>query len=803
MASMHDFLNDVRYGCRILLRSPGFACVAILALALGIGANTAIFSTVDTVLLRPLAYPDADRLVMVWEDATHQSFPRNTPAPGNYFDWRRQNSVFTDMAAMRFRNANLTGDGAPEMVLGRGATASLFSVIGVQPMLGRAFTAEEDAAGERVVVLSYGLWQGRYGGDPGIVGRAIPMNGEPYTVVGVMPRSFHFPDRQTAFFWPSGLDAQATMRGNHFFTVVARLKPGVALKSAQVEMQTIARRLEAEYPETNTRIGVVVVPLREQIAGDVRAALLVLLAAAACVLLIACSNLANLTLARSAGRRRELAVRSALGAGRARLVRQMLTESSILALLGGVVGVAVGYAGTSLLETLVPEGLPGSSLAIDRRVLSFSAAATALTALLFGLLPALKSARVDCNDALKQGSRGGIGGRSRWIRNALVVSEVALAMVLLGGAGLMIETLRKMRGAETGFRPDNVFTLSLTLPPAKYPDQQRRAAFYETVLERVRALPGVQSAAFAGTLPFTSAGNTTFYAIEGRPEPGPGNAQDALYRPVTRDYIKTIGARLVEGRWFTTEDPARSPLVVVINQHFARQHWGEMSALGSRILFGDLNGPYTVVGVVKDVRERGLEFPMKPGLYVMIEQANAGGGGYLAVRTQTDPLALTKAVVDALWSVDKDQPVSMIRSMDMIVGEQMESRHLQMTLLTIFAGLALSLACLGIYGVLSYLVRQRRREIGLRMALGASTWQVARMFAGQGLALTALGSALGLAISLPTGRAMQTMLYEVTPTDLRIYAAVTALVCTVALAACYLPARRAARVDPMIALREE
>jgi hypothetical protein len=386
------------------------------------------------------------------------------------------------------------------------------------------------------------------------------MNGEPYTVLGVMPRNFPFPDRLTAFFWPSALGTEVTQRGSHYLAVVARLKPGVTLAAAQAEMQTIARRLEAEYPGTNTKIGTVVVPLREQITEDVRAALLVLLVAAGCVLLITCSNLANLMLARSTGRQRELAVRSALGAGRARLVRQMLTESSILALLGGVVGVAVAHAGTRLLETLVPQGLPGSSLVIDGRVLAFSSSATALTALLFGLLPALKSARVDWNGALTQGSRGGIGGPSRWVRNTLVVSEVALAIVLLVGAGLMIETLRRMRGAETGFRPDHLLTLRLTLPAPEYPDQQKRAAFYAAVLERVQRLPGVRSAAFAGTLPFTSAGNTYFYAIDGRPEPGPGNTQDALYRPVTRDYNNTIGARLMEGRWFTVEDHAKAPL---------------------------------------------------------------------------------------------------------------------------------------------------------------------------------------------------------------------------------------------------
>jgi putative ABC transport system permease protein len=569
-------------------------------------------------------------------------------------------------------------------------------------------------------------------------------------------------------------------------------------------MQTIARRLEAEHPRTNAKIGAVVVPLREQIAGDAGSALLVLLGAAGCVLLIACSNLANLLLAKSTARRREIAVRGALGAGRGRLVRQMLTESAILALFGGVAGLALASAGTRLLETLVPPGLPKSSIGVDARVLVFGLAATAVTALLFGLMPALKSAQVNLNDALKEGAHGGIGGGSRWIRNALVVSEVALAVVLLVGAGLMIQTLRNMRAAETGFRRDHLLTLRLSLPGPKYPNQQTRIAFYESVLARVRALPGVRSAAFSGNLPFTSMGNTTSYAIDGRPDPGPGNAQDALYRPVTRDYFATIGAGLKEGRSFIPEDHAGSPLVVVINDYLARLHWGDRTALGGRISLGGERGRmFTVAGVLNDVRERGLELPMKPGVYVLIEQENAGTGAFLAVRTETDPLALAKGVTEAVWSVDRDQPVSNITTMDAIVDERLENRDLQMTLLGIFAGFALSLASLGIYGVLSYLVTQRVREIGLRMALGANTRQVTRMFVAQGLALTGAGLVVGVIVSLLAGRLMRAMLYGVASTDVRTYLAVTALLCGVASMACYVPARRAARVDPMRALREE
>ena len=801
---MHQLISDVRYALRILLRSPGFTLIAILALALGIGANTAIFSAVDAILLRPLPYPDADRLVMVWEDASHVSFPRNTPAPANYFDWKKQNTVFVDMAALRGRSANLTGDGAPELVQGRTVTPNFFSVLGVQPVLGHAFTAEDDKAGAKVVVLSYGLWQRRYGGDRSIIGRAIQMNGEPYTVVGVTPQSFNFPDRLTSFFWPATLDSAATVRGSHYLNVVARLKPGVSLQSASTEMKTIARRLETQYPGTNTHIGAVVVPLREQIAGDVRTALFVLLGAAGCVLLIACSNVANLLLARATGRQRELAVRSALGAGRTRLVRQMLTESLVLAALGGSVGIAAGYAGTRLLEALVPSGFPAGALAMDAPVLLFSLAATALTALVFGLLPALSSTRVALNDALKQASRAGVGGRNRWMRNGLVVSEVALAIVLLTGAGLMIQTLHNLRTAEPGFRSDHLLTLRLLLPAAKYPKQEQRMAFYEAALQHVRTLPGVRSAAFAGNLPFTATGNTNGYAVDGRPAPQPGDAQDALYRPVTRDYFSTIGATLLQGRFFTVEDHARSTHVIVINDHFARLHWGTQSPLGGRIRFGrGEDEVFTIIGVVKDIRERGLDLPMKPASYLLMDQENADPGAFLAVRTETDPSSLSKAVVEAIWAVDKNQPVSLIRTMDAVIDAQFEKRGLQMTLLSIFAGLALALACLGIYGVLSYLVTQRVREVGLRMALGATASEITMLFVRPALGLTAIGVAAGVVVSAIAGRAMQTMLFEITPADPRTHAGVAAVVLLVAMVACYVPARRASRVDPMVALREE
>jgi putative ABC transport system permease protein len=802
---IEQMIRDARYGLRSLTRSPGFATMAIVTLALGIGANTAIFSAVDAVLLRPLPYPAADELVIVWEDATSWGFPRNTPSPANYLDWKEQNRVFADMAAMRYAGANLTGNGDPEAVTGRLVTPNLFSMLGVQAAIGRTFAPDEERSGAKVVVLTHGLWRRRYGADPTIVGRTIQMNGEPYAVVGVMPASFAFPDRDAMFFWPLDLTPMRDMRGSHFLTVAARLAPGVTVNRARSDMDRVAKTIAAAHPgQSDANLGAVVVPLREQIAGDARTSLIVLFAAAGCVLLIACANLANLLLARAGTRQREIAVRKALGASPMRLVRQLVTESALLAVIGGAAGIALGHLGTRLLKDLVPSGLPVSSLTIDLRVLLFTGAITFATVLLFGAVPAFASVRVDVNDSLKRESRGAVAGLARRTRHALIIAEVTLATVLLIGAGLMIQTLHNMRAEDIGVRPDHLLTLRIALPPARYADQNARAAFYNQVIERVGALPGVRSAAFAGNLPLTTMGNSTSFAIDGRPDPPSGVVQDTLYRPVTRDYFATIGATRIDGRDFGADDRPDSPPVAIINEHFARAYWGTRSPVGDGIRLSGSNGRrYTIVGVVKDIRERGIDAPMKAATYVMVEQANANPGAFLAVRTETDPLSLARAVTTAVWSVDPHQPVSLVRSMDDIVDEVLTNRNLNMTLLSVFAGLALLLASLGIYGVLSYVVTERTREIGLRMALGASAGGVATSFVRQGLVLTAIGVAAGLVAALAGARTMGTMLYGVASTDMRIYLGCIALLSSVAAGACYLPARRAARVDPIVALREE
>jgi putative ABC transport system permease protein len=779
--------------------------IAILALGLGIGSNTAIFSLVDRILLRPLPYADPDQLVFVWEDASFINFPRNTPAVGNFVDWKKQNQVFTDMAASRGTSASLTGDGPPEMVLGAMVTPNTLELLGAAPMLGRMFTEEEDRSGEKVVVLSYGLWQSRFGGDQGIVGRSILMNGEKNTVLGVMPPAFALPRRQTQFMIPTHFTPQnLNNRGSHFLNVVARLKPGITLARAQSDMATIARRLSEQYPNTNKQVGAAVVPMKDQLVGNTGTALLVLLAAAGCVLLIACANVANLLLSKATAREREIAIRTALGAARSRLIRQMVTESMLLSVAGGVLGLLLASVSMRVLTALIPVGLPGPAmLSIDTGLLVFTLAVSLLTGVVFGLAPALQATHSAVSEKLKEGGRGGVGGASRRFRDALVVAEVALAMILLVSAGLLIQTLRNLRAIDAGFNPEKILTLTTRLPIPKYADPQKRMNYYNAVLERVRRLPGVESAAFTSNLPYTVRGNTNGFRIEGRQFP-PGANPDALYREATNGYLQLMRSRLVEGRFFGDDDRANSLPVVIINETFKKQYWPNESPLGKRINTGTQQWQ-TIIGVVADIRERGLEEDLKPGVYVPVVQVPDGWNipSQVAIRTAMDPTAIAKAARDAIWAVDRDQPVSDVRTMEDIVDLEVSDHKQQSTLLGAFAALALVLASLGIYGVLSYAVTQRTREIGVRMALGASSANVTRMVVGQGIVLTVAGIAIGTAVALAVTRSMTKLLVGVRAADPAIYASVAAVLAIVALAACYIPAARASRVDPMIALREE
>jgi predicted permease len=802
-----SLLQDLRYGLRMLRTNPGFSAIAIAALALGIGANTAIFSLVDAVLLRPLPFPDPDRLVMVWEDASRIGFPQNTPAPANFFDWKAQNHVFEDMAAIDWRTYNLTGDGEPEKLDAFGVTANFFSLLGIRPALGRVFAADEDTAGaNKVVLISYGLWQRRYGAERSLIGRPIQLNNEKVTVIGVMPPRFQFLGKDTQVFAPIAFTPRQKMnRGSHYLAVFARMKPGVSLGQARTDIDTITRRIAHDYPQLAADLAAIVLPLREQLAGKVRFALVVLVAAVGCVLLIACANVANLLLSRGAARSREIAVRLALGARRWRLVRQLLTESMLLAVLSASLGLLLARWSLDFLSRLVPEGMENSAATrLDVPVLLYAVALSILTALIFGLVPALRSARLDLNDALKQGGGKSATGSHSRLRATLVVSEVALSLVLLAGGGLLIETFLNLRGMDLGFRPHHVLRLKTKLA-AKYSDLARRTAFYQGVLDRVRTLPGVQAAAYTTAVPLTWKGGTNYFSIEGHTQ---RREQDAICRQVTSDYFRAMGMTLRQGRIFDAHDSAGAPRVAIINETMARSFWTNENALDKRYKLGDIASPapwITIVGIVADVKQMGLEVPAKAEMYFPGRQAaefwNAPQD--LVIRTAGDPLKLAAAVRHEITAVDPNQPVSNVQTMDEIVGTEVSDRRMQMLLLGSFAILALVLASVGIYGVLSYAVAQRTREIGLRMALGAQRGEILRMVLREGMGLALAGLAAGMVTALALARLMSSLLFGVKANDPATFGAVSLLLLAVASLACWVPARRAVKIDPMAALRYE
>jgi putative ABC transport system permease protein len=803
---MRTVLADLRYGFRMARQAPAFTFVAICALALGIGVNSAIFSTLDAVVLRALPYTDPGRLMMVFEDATAIGFSRNTPAPANYIDWREQNHVFTDMAATRGRNAILTGDGAPEQVNGMAVTANFFAVLGVGPLMGRTFTEQEDRDSVQVVLISYRLWQRRFGGDPSILNRSVLMNDARYTVIGVMPRDFVYRDRERDYWQPINANAAfRALRGSHFLSVVARLKPGVTLDAASADIAAVTRHLKEQYPNDNRYVDSVVVPIKEDLLGTARTVLMVLMAAAGCVLLIACANLAGLLLARGVGRQRELAIRAALGAGKGRLIRQMITEGALLSFTGGVLGLGLSKAGMKILADVVPLGLPPSALpGIDLRVLAFTLVLSLLTGVMFSIVPAIQTTRAGLNDSMKQGGRSGTGLHGRGTRDALVVLEVAVALVLLTGAGLMIQTMANLRAVDLGFNSDRLLTLRTALGP-KYNDAVKRLDYYQRVLERTAALPGVSGAAYASTLPFQSIGNTRGFRIE-NVAPDLNFSPDALFRIGTVNYLQTLGVKVREGRLFDDRDTASSTPVIVINETFAHHFWPNETAIGHRISVNFPNMIWrTVIGVVADVQERGYGLWMKPGVYVPASQPIDGGGlaDFLVVRTKNEPMSLVEPVRRVVASVDPEEPLSAIKTMDEIVDLNVADRRQQMTLLGAFAALALLLASIGLYGVLSYAVTQRSREIGLRMALGASARKVTLMVVRHGVMLTAAGLTIGLAGSWAATRVLKNLLYGVSSTDPATFALVASVLAAISLAACWLPARRASRLDPIVVLREE
>jgi putative ABC transport system permease protein len=807
---IETLMKDIRFGIRMLLKSPGFTVVAVIALALGIGANSAIFSVVNTVLLRPLPYKDPERLVMVWEDNTRHGYPRDTPAAANYIDWRDQNQVFEAMAAIADLSLNLTGSGEPERIDGKRVSANLFSLLGVEPQLGRAFLPEEDQPGGNcVVMMSHGLWQRRFGFDKKIIGQPLTLNGASCTVVGVMPPDFQFPSREAELWVPISFSTQeAANRGRHFLQVIARLKPGVTVQQAQTEMNAIAARLQQQYPESNADLGAAVVPLHEQVVGDIKPALLVLLGAVGFVLLIACANVANLLLARAAVRQKEITIRVALGASRARLIRQFLTESILLAALGGVIGLLLSLWGVNLLKAFIPENISQvKAIAIDARVLGFTLLVSLLTGLIFGLAPAIQASNFNLNETLKEGGRdSAAGSRSNRIRALLVITEVAVSLILLIGAGLLINSFMRLRNVDPGFRADNLLTMRIVLPALKYPDQARRAAFYTDLLRRVEALPGVQSAAVTTNLPLYRQGNSIGISIEGRPDPPPDQGLIIVTRVVSPEYFSTMGIQLSKGRQFNEHDKAEGQGVAVISETMARKYWPGEDPLGRRIKSGSSasTSPWlTIVGVAKDVRQFELNVDPKPQMYLPYEQAGFFAPRDLVVRTNVEPLSLAATVRRTVWEIDKDQPVSNISTMEDILSESVARQRFSMLLLGVFAALALVLAAVGLYGVMSYSVAQRTREIGIRMALGAQARDVLKLVVGNGLKLVLIGVVIGLVAAFILTRLMSSLLFGVSATDPITFTIISLVLIGVALLASYIPARRATKVDPMIALRYE
>jgi predicted permease len=810
ISALETIWQDIKYAARVLRKSPGFAFFGITVLALGIAANTAIFSIADTVLLRPLPYRDPGRLMMVWEDGSSYGFPRDTPAPGNFSDWRARNHVFTDVAAYSADDLNLTGDGSPEKLTADAVSSNFFSVLGVSPVLGRDFRTEDNVPGAPgVAILCNGLWRRRFGGSPGIVGETMQLNDERYTIVGVMPAGFLYPDRKTELWVPWRFTNEVlTNHGSHYLHVIARLKPQVSLEMANANLATIAKQLEHEHPDSNAKIGAFAVPLREELAGDMRPAILVLVGAVCFVLLIACANIANLLLARASAKRRELAMRLTLGAGRLRIVAQMLTESLVLAMIAGAIGLALSVWAGQFLASLVPNGIaPLGSTLLDRRVLLFTVGVSVLTGVFFGVIPALRVSSLDLVTSLKDGGgRSGVGSGGQRLRDALVVSEVALAIVLLAGAALMIRSFENLVHLDPGFRADHVLVLRTPLQMQKYDTRARRSAFYDQVLEKVEHLPGVVAAGYTTWIPLTNEGGATGIAIEGYPEPTPGQRPIPNARVISRNYMAALNMRLVEGRFFDEHDGSGTPLVALVNQTMARNLWPGEDPVGKRFkkgTFGDDVPWITIVGIVGDVHQAGLALPARAEMYLPYQQQEFFPPDYLAVRTSGDPLLVAESVRQQVWSVDKQQPVSDVMTLEQLVGENLAPRRMQASLLGGFAGLALLLASIGIYAVLSFVVTQRTQEIGVRVALGAHSGDVLRMVFVHGLRLFGIGAVLGLTAALALSRTMGHLLYGISASDPLSFATVTLVLGLVTMLACYIPARRAMNVDPLVALRYE
>ncbi len=807
---MNKLLQDLRYAVRTLLSKPAFTLIAIMTLALGIGASTAIFTVVDAALLRGLPYKSPDRLYHLFETTPQKEFSQREFSYPDYQDYQ-QNNVMEGVAAYTGGGVIWTGRGDPERLAAPAATANFFSLLGVEPVIGRTFQSGDDKPGnQRVTVLTYGMWQRRFGGDPGIVGQSLTLNGDSYTVVGVLPASFQFALRTADLWRPyQPTPNQLSRRFMHGSNVIGRLKPGVTVEQAQTDLGVIAGRIEHDHKESHAGTNIKLVPLQETVVGQVRPILLVLLGAVGFVLLIACANVASLLLTRSLARQKEVAIRAALGASRWRVVRQLLTESVLLSLAGGAVGLLIAYWGIHGLVAVLPEAqlnaLPFlKSLRLDSGILAFSFGLSLITGMVFGLAPALQSSKLDLNEVLKEGGRSSAGSVRQRLRSALVMTEIALAVVLLVGAGLMMKSLLRLLQTNIGFNPDNVLTMTVVLPNGKYDDVNRQLAFYDQLTERVESLPGVTGAGTVNILPLQP-GNTTRFNIEGDPVPPPGQEVEANIRVVDESYFQTLGVPFIAGRAFDERDKADAPGVVIIGKSVADRMFAGRDPVGRRLVYTSIQGtPDLIVGVVGDVKIGGLDDSIRPVLYYPFRQ-NAALGTNLVVRSDTDPTMLAGSIREATRGLEPDVAIFNVNRMADLIGNSPAAfmRRFPALLIGIFAGVALLLASIGIYGVVSYSVSQQTHHIGVRMALGAQASDILRMVLKQGLTLALAGMAVGVVAAFGLMRLLRSLLFEVQTTDVTTFGVVVGVLFLVALLACYLPARRATKVDPLVALRYE
>ena len=807
---METLLRDLQYGVRSLVKSPGFTLVAVLALALGIGANTFIFSVVNALLIRPLPFPESDRITSVLVKDPESGELYSSHSLPNFQDLRDQNQVFEQVAALRMATQFLRSGDEPERVRGAYVSADLFPLLGVKPQIGRTFTREEEDSG-RVMVLSHEFWQRRFNGDPNILNQTLVMGSEPTTVLGVMPQGFKFPvsARELDFWMPLLASIPPAMRGGRgavYLGVFARVKPNVTLGQAQAEMNTLASRLATQYPEANTGFNLALVPSHERLVGNLRPALLVLLGAVGLVLLIACANVANLLLARASARQKEMAIRTAIGATRWQVVRQLLTESLLLSTIGGIAGSLLAFWAIELLAASNPANLPRvAEIGMDKSVLLFTLGLTTLTGLVAGLAPALQASRTDLNEALKDSMRESSGGIKRnRTRSALVVSEIALSLILLVGATLLFQSLRRLLDVSPGFNPENVLTADVSVSSKKYPEPERRAAFYHDALERIAALPGVDSVGVVYPLPLGGSFESFTFDIVGLPPFPPGQQPDAARRVISPNYFQAMGTPLLRGRVFGPQDQVKAQPVVIINESFERQYFPE-GAIGRQLIPGEGSKPIAreIVGVVGDIRHAGLDVDPEPEYYVPYQQTSVSSLTVVTRTTGASPTGVAGGVREALRSVDREQPVYNVRPMTQLVDESIAQRRFNLVLLAGFALLALVLASIGIYGVMSYSVAQRTREIGVRIALGAQSSDVLKLVLVQAVALTTAGVAIGLLGALALSRFLVSLLFQVKPTDPTTLIVVSTVLGLVALVACLVPARRAMKVDPLVALRYE